>query len=127
MTISGLEHFQYSPKIKKTFNIAPKGTSISRLSSKRTGSKASVILKWKKQSLKMPKYRIKGYQIIRATNSKFTKNRKIYTFKGYKKTSATIKNLARKKIYYFKVRTYIKLNGKTYYSNWSKAKRIKTN
>ena len=47
-------------------------------------------------------------------------------FKNSKTTKKTIKNLKAKKKYYTKVRTYKVINGKTYYSDWSKVKQVKT-
>ena len=74
----------------------------------------------------MAKSHITGYQIQRATNSSFTKNSKKYKVKGYDKTSKTIKELKGGKKYYVRVRTYKVVNGKTYYSKWSKAKTVTT-
>ena len=45
---------------------------------------------------------------------------------GYKKTRVTLKKLKVKKKYYIRVRTILKVNGKTYYSKWSKIKSVKT-
>ena len=126
MIISGLEHFKNSPTITKKFKIVPKGSYITNLSSKRTGSKARLAVKWYRQSLKMSESRINGYQVMIATDSKFTKNEKTITFKSYRKNSTTIKNLLRTKTYYCKVRTYKVVDGTRYYSGWSKVKKIKT-
>ena len=104
------------------FTVKPKGTSIKSLS---PGSK-KITVKWNKQSEKMAKSHITGYQIQRATNSSFTKNSKKYKVKGYDKTSKTIKELKGGKKYYVRVRTYKVVNGKTYYSKWSKAKTVTT-
>ena len=46
--------------------------------------------------------------------------------KGYNKKSKVIKSLRAKKYYYVQVRTYAKLGGKTYYSKWSKKKKVRT-
>ena len=64
---------------------------------------------------------INGYQIEYSTSSKFKKAKKI-TIKKAKKTSKTIKKLQAKKKYYVRIRTYIIVNGKKEYSNWSKKK-----
>ncbi|MGN1165472.1 MAG: fibronectin type III domain-containing protein [Lachnospiraceae bacterium] len=103
-----------------TFKINPKGTLISKIS----GSKKAFTVKWKKQSAKMATSRITGYQIRYSTSSKMT-NAKTKTVKGYKSTSKKITNLKAKKKYYVQVRTYMTVNGKTYYSSWSKAKSVK--
>ena len=44
----------------------------------------------------------------------------------YKKTKLTIMKLKPKKVYYVQIRTYQKVNGKKYYSEWSAAKKVKT-
>lgn len=101
-----------------TFNILPKKATI------KTPSKGKnyVTVKWKKQSAKMSKSRITGYQVQLATDSKFTKGVKTYKVKGYKKTSKKIKSLKRKTKYYVRVRTYLG----SYYSGWSSVKSTKT-
>ena len=74
----------------------------------------------------MAKSRISGYQIQLATNSKFTKNKKTVTVKGYKKTSRKITKPKGGKKYYVKIRTYKTVGGTRYYSPWSKTKSVKT-
>lgn len=90
-----------------------------------SGAKKAFTVKWKKQSKKMAKSKIKGYQIRYSTSSKMTKV-KIKNVKGYKKTSMKITRLKAKKKYYVQVRTYMIVNGKSYYSAWSKVKSVKT-
>lgn len=46
--------------------------------------------------------------------------------KNIKKTSVTLSKLASKKKYSVRVRGYVKINKKTYYSKWSKIKSLKT-
>ena len=113
----------YTGTVTKTFKIVPKGTSISKI----TSSKKVLTVKWKKQSKRMSSKRITGYQIQIATNSKFTKNKRSFTVKGYKKTSKKIKCPKGKKKYYVRIRTYRTINGKKFYSDWSelKSKKIK--
>lgn len=78
--------------------------------------KKKAILSWKKVK------DAKGYHIQYALNKKFTKKKKT---KLIKKNKITIKNLKKKKTYYFRVRAY-KLNGKKkVYGKWSKVKKIK--
>ena len=108
--------------VKKTFKINPKGTSLSKV----TRAKKAFTVKWKKQATKMSKARITGYQIQYSTNSKFKSGNKTVTVKGYKNTSKKIKKLKKKKKYYVRIRTYMKVGKKTYYSGWSKAKSVKT-
>lgn len=62
-----------------------------------------------------------GYQVAYAAKSSM-KGQKIKSFKGIR---AVVKSLKKKKIYYFRVRAYVKQNGKTVYGNWGKVKKIK--
>ena len=88
-------------------------------------AKRSIALTWKKITSKVQKKRIKGYQIQYSTKRSF-KKAKTKNVNGYKKTRVTLKKLKAKKKYYIRVRTILKVNGKTYYSKWSKIKSVKT-
>ncbi len=105
-----------------SYKINPAGTKVKKL----IRSRKAITVRWKKQSMKMPDRRIDGYQIQLATNKRFTKQVRTVTVKGYKKSYKKIKRLKAKKRYYVRVRTFMKVNGQTYYSNWSTAKKIKT-
>lgn len=107
----------YSGKIKKTFKIIPKKTSIKKLDAKSKGFK----IKINKQTAQTT-----GYQIQYATNSEFTTNKKTVTIKKNTETTKTISKLKANKKYYVRVRTYKTVNGKKYYSSWSKVKTVKT-
>ncbi|MBR3785789.1 MAG: fibronectin type III domain-containing protein [Firmicutes bacterium] len=85
-------------------------------------AKNTVIVKWNKGK----KGQVTGYQVMAATNSKFTKNTKALTIKGYGKTSAKMAKLKAKTKYYVKVRTYKTVKGVKIYSNWSEVKTIQT-
>ena len=61
-----------------------------------------------------------SYQIY--VLKKGTKKAKYYTSTG---SSKTIKKLSKKKYYYTKIRSYKKINGKTYYGTWSNTKKVK--
>ena len=113
---------KYTGTTSATYKIRPKGTKIKKL--KR--GKKSVSIRWKKQSGKMSKSRITGYQIQLARDKKFTKNKKTIQVKGYKKVSVKATKLKAKKKYYVRVRTYKTVKGVKYYSPWSKAKTVKT-
>lgn len=67
---------------------------------------------------------ISGYTIQYATNRKFTKGLKKTTAK-FSATSKTIKNLKKKKTYYFRIRVYKNVNGKKIYGAWSAIKKLK--
>jgi hypothetical protein len=103
-----------------SFRINPEGTSLKRL----VKAKKAVTVKWKKQSAKMAKARITGYQIQLATDRNFTKNKRTKTVKGYRNTSKKVTNLKAKKKYYIRIRTYKKTGKKTYWSKWSKLQTV---
>ena len=120
LTITGKGN--YVGTTKASYKINPKGTSIKKLKK----AKKAVKIKLKKQSAKMAKTRITGYQVWLATNKKFTKNKKSVNFNGYKKVSKKVAKLKGGKKYYVKVRTYMKVKGTKFYSKWSKVKTVKT-
>ena len=66
---------------------------------------------------------VSGYE-IQYSRSKNMKNAQSLTIKG-KTTQVTLKNLAKKKNYYVRIRTYKTTNGKKYYSTWSTVKTVK--
>jgi surface protein len=104
---------KYTGTIKKTYKINPKATTLKKVTSSK---KKSVTVTWKKQAAQTT-----GYEIQYATNSKFTRNKKTVTVKGAKVTSRTITKLSGKTRYYVRIRTYRTVDGKKYYSAWSKA------
>ena len=110
----------YTGTVKKTYEIKPKSTSISKV----TAGKKKFTVKWKKQATQTT-----GYQIQYSTSSKF-KNAKTVTVSKNSTTSKTVSKLSGKKKYYVRVRTYktVKVNGKNtkIYSSWSKAKTVTT-
>ena len=77
--------------------------------------KKKITVKWKKLGGGSQSYQI--YVL-----KKGTKKAKYYTSTG---SSKTIKKLSRKKYYYTKIRSYKKINGKTYYGTWSNTKKVK--
>ena len=110
---------KYIGTIKKTFKINPRSTSVSKVTSPK--SKQIEVI-WKKQATQTT-----GYQIQYSTSSKFTsKTTKTVTVSKNKTTSKTISKLKSKKKYYIRVRTYKIVNGKKYYSSWSKSKTVTT-
>ena len=64
-----------------------------------------------------------GYEVMSATNNKFTKNKKTVTVK---KNKVTLKKLKPKKKYFVKVRAYKLANGRKYFGKWSKVVKKKT-
>lgn len=117
VTINGKGRYA-GTSVKAKFTIVPKGATI------KTPKKAkkAFTAKWSKQSGKMSKKRITGYEVQYSTSSKFASGVKTKKVKGYKKTSVKIKKLKSKTTYYVRVRTYLG----SYKSAWSKTKSVKT-
>lgn len=69
---------------------------------------------------------VTGYKVYIASNSKFTKKKKIKTVKANKKLNYSIKTPVVKRTFYIKVRAYKTINGKNYYSKTSKVKKLTT-
>ncbi len=112
----------YKDTVKKTFQIVPKGTKISKITPKKKG----FVLKWNKQSVQTT-----GYEIAYSTNKKFTKKTTGTITIGKNKTvSKSVSKLKVRKKYFVKIRTYktIKRNRKSkkLYSTWSKVKVVTT-
>ena len=82
-------------------------------------SKKAMNLSWKKVK------GAQGYDIQISLNKKFKKDKK-YNTKTYsvKTTKKKIKKLKTKK-YYVRIRSYAKVSGTTYFSQWSKVKSVK--
>ena len=106
----------YSGTKTLTFNINPKSTSVKTLKK----GKKQIKVTWKKAASQ-----VSGYQIKYASDKRFTKSKTI-TVSGIGKTAKTIKKLSSNKQYYVKIRTYKTVDGKKYYSSWSKVKSVKT-
>ena len=110
----------YSGSKSMTYNINPKGTSVSKVKATKKGFKVT----WKKQATQTT-----GYQVQYSTSSKF-KKAKTVTISKNKTTSKSVSKLSAKKKYYVRVRTYktVKIGGKSVklYSSWSKAKSVTT-
>ena len=110
----------YSGSKSMTYNINPKGTSVSKVTAAKKGFKVT----WKKQTTQTT-----GYQVQYSTSSKF-KSAKTVTISKNKTTSKSVNKLSAKKKYYVRVRTYktVKIGGKSVklYSGWSKAKSVTT-
>ena len=104
----------YSGIVTRTFAIRTKGTTILKLKSVSKGFTVT----WKKN-----KNQTTGYQIQYAANKNF-KGAKVKTYEGV--TKATVVKLKAKKKYYVRIRTYKKVDGVRIYSDWSKAKSVKT-
>jgi len=112
----------YTGSKKASFTINPAGTELKEPAA--VGS-TFITVSWEKQSAKMTSKRITGYQLQYGTKKSFkSASKKKVT--GYNKTSKRITGLKSGKKYYVRIRTFMKLNGKTYYSPWSDAQSIVT-
>ncbi len=107
---------KYTGSKTLTFTIAPRRTSISKVS----GVSKGFTVKWSKRTTQTT-----GYQVQYATNKSFHKA-KLATVKSNKITSATVKKLSADKKYYVRIRTYKTVDGKKYNSDWSTAKTVNT-
>ena len=105
----------YRGTLRANFAINPAACKITKAKAR----KKTIKLKWKK-----PKSKLTGYQIMYTKSGSF-KNAKTLTIQSAKKKSAKLKKLTRKKTFRIKMRAYTVVNGKTYYSKWSK-KTVKT-
>ena len=110
----------YRGTYTKKFTINPKKFFITTVKVKSKEFTA----KWKKQG-----GQVTGYQLQYAPDKLFRKAKNV-TVKGGSKTSVMVKRLQPKKTYYVRIRSYktVKINGRStkIYSDWSKAKMIKT-
>ena len=99
------------------FQIAPKGTNITRL----RAAKKSVAIKWKKRTSQTD-----GYQIRYSVDSRFKKGNKLVTVNKGNKNSKKLTGLQAKKKYYITIRTYKTVGKQRYYSEWSKKYKVTT-
>lgn len=86
--------------------------------------KSGTTVNWKKVS------GVSGYKVYRS-DKKSNGYKTIKTYTNNKKFSFADKKIKKKKskkhrTYYYKVRTYTKINGKTYYGKWSNMKSVKS-
>ena len=105
----------YTGTITKTFKINPAKQEIQKLTAK---SKAFFV-DWAQKGSAT------GYEIQYATNSKFTRAKKV-TITNNKTDKATVSKLSGKKKYYVRVRSYTTVKGTKYYGAWSASKSVTT-
>lgn len=80
----------------------------------------------KKLTITCKKKTVDGYEVQCSTKKNFKSGVKKKIVAGKGKTKITITKLKAKKKYYVRVRSYKLINGKKYYSSWSKVKTRKT-
>ena len=107
----------YTGTAQKQFIILPPKAQIMNIYAKI--STATVIIK--RQTTQT-----RGYQLCYATNSKL-KNAKTITVKGNKNNTIFLNDLCARTTYYLKIRTYMTVKGKKYYSKWSSTGHCTTN
>lgn len=115
ITVSGNSNYNKASGIV-TLIVTPAKSSITKLAS---NSSRSLKVTYKKVS------GATGYQITYATNKSFKSAKTKYVSAKY--GSATIKNLAKNKRYYVRVRAYKAVNGKRYMGLGSSVKSVKVN
>ncbi len=110
---------RYKGSVVRKFKIKPKKVSIVSLAAEKKG----FTVKYKKQSKQCS-----GYQLQYAKNPKFSKAVKVKLKQGVSKKK--ISGLENNTVYYVRMRAYKKVreDGKvqTYFSAWSKKKKVKT-
>lgn len=113
ITVSSPATTNYNAASKKvTITVAPKDAKLSSVKSSRSGQ---LTVKWSKDS------KVKGYMIQYSTSKNF-KGAKTVTIKKSSATSTTIKSLKKGKKYYVRVRSYITVDRKNVYSDYSASK-----
>ena len=108
---------EYSGTVTMAMKIAPKVPEIKTPAALKKGLTA----KWGKVYGKAT-----GYQVMVATNSKFTKGKKTVYVNNLNSASKKITGLKGKTKYWVKVRAYKTAGSEKIYSSWSKSKTVKT-
>lgn len=106
---------KYEGEITKTFKIIPAGTKIYSAPSKN----GKITLKWNKVASQST-----GYVIEYSTKADFSKNVTKIKIKSPKTVTRTISGFKKGKNIYFRIRTYKTTSASTYYSKWSKTRRV---
>ena len=101
---------------KITVYVAPKKQKVVKV----TASSKALTVKLNKDT------KASGYQVMVATDKKFTANKKSVDIKSNKTVSTKVKGLKAKKQYYVRVRSYKTISGKKYYGTWSTVVKMKT-
>lgn len=117
VTVSSEETDDYQPASKTVDVIVlPTAPVLSKV--KASGSKKAKVT-WKRNVT------AQGYELQYATNKAFTKKLKTVTIGSQKTVKKKVKKLKGGKKYFFRIRSYVTVNGKKYYSGWSNVKKAK--
>ena len=100
---------------KVTITVNPKGTTFRAVYN---GKGRKLKAYWNRNS------QVDGYQLQYGTSKNFT-GCKTVTLKSNQCTGSVRTGLKKNAAYYVRIRTYKRVSGKTYYSNWSKVKSFK--
>ena len=100
---------------KVTITVNPKGTTFRAVYN---GKGRKLKAYWNRNS------QVDGYQLQYGTSKNFT-GCKTVTLKSNQYTGSVRTGLKKNATYYVRIRTYKRVSGKTYYSNWSKVKSFK--
>ncbi len=111
----------------KAQKVAARKKAIAKLKSSKVNlrqvyvnSKNQMTVKWTRKT------GVQGYQISFSRSKKFTGTKRTVNVTGASKQRAVIKKLTSKKTYFVRIRAYKVIDKKTYYSSWSKIKRVRT-
>lgn len=111
ITIKGKGNYTGTKKIY--FKILPKAPTLSKVKSV---AKGKLTAYWTRVS------GVSGYQIQYSLKSSFSSVKSVTVSSG--SVSKTISALKKGKVYYVRIRAYKKVDGKKYYSAWSKVKKV---
>lgn len=110
ISASATKSYKAARKVSK-LTVTPKAL---KLTGKRKSGRR-ISLNWKKDKT------VQGYQIIYTTDKKFKNNIKKITIKNNKRNVYSItKKIKAKETYFVKMRSYVKVSGKTIYGGYSK-------
>ena len=106
-------------KFKKEYPISSEDYLKTQITKIKTVKNKKIKIRWKENIYS------NGYQIQYSTKSNYSTDSKKIKITNNNTTTKTISDIKNRKKYYYRVRTYIIVNGKKVYSKWSKTKTYK--
>lgn len=106
-------------KFKKEYPISSEDYLKTQITKIKTVKNKKIKIRWKENIYS------NGYQIQYSTKSNYSTDSKKIKITNNNTTTKTISDIKNRKKYYYRVRTYIIVNGKKIYSKWSKTKTYK--